>query len=564
MDGTCKPPCTVNTPVQLQSNQMPQFFPLSSGGSCGGTVPPYDPETFYAEGTVISYNGKYYAANADIPAGTPFQVGTSGLTWREVNLDASTIPPFSPTKAYVQYEAVDYLGVLYVSNEAHDARPWDPADFKPLSTSGGVTIDTANTQTIHFTGDGTSGAPLTGEVQVASALPGNTLVATGSGLYVGTDVNVEESDTALITGDGSDAAPLVVDVKVSATAGNTLTANGDGLYVPAATFAGLSVDDSPTIDFSGNGTSGSHLTGSVKRSATAGNSLVANADGLWAPTFASQDTPTIDFTGAGTTVSALQAAVKISATAGNQVTANPDGIYVPVPAAGAANIADTASVDMSGDGTSGSPLSAAVKRSATAGNALTENADGLYVATVTPGIASVTSNDSPTIDFSGAGTSGSALTAAVRLSATALNGLTANPDGLWAPKGLPTGGSTGAILRKVSGTNFDTEWANGVRTLTDSATARTLALTDQDLAIAFNNAAGKTVTVPTNATVALPVGAVVMVINKGVGNLTVAPASGVTVLKPGDQSLQLAENNAAVLLKFGTNEWFMIGGMIPL
>lgn len=563
MDAVCNPPCVANTPIALSSNQMPQYFPLSSGGSCGGTIPPYDPETFYAEGTVISYNGKYYAANADIPSGTAFQEGTSGQTWREVSLDASTIPPFSATKSYVQYEAVDYLGVLYTAVSALGPGPWDPMNFKPLATSGGVTIEVTDTQTIDMSGDGSAGDPVKGEVKVASALPNNIIVATGSGLFAQMDVTTTDSDGIVFTGDGSDEVPLTAEIQISADPDNILELLGDGLFVPPADGSTIVTADTETVDLSGDGSSGTPLSAAVKKSATDNNSLVLNADGLWTPTFAATDSPTIDFTGSGTVAVPLSAAVKISATADNQLTADGTGLYVPAPSAGAITVGDTNSVNLEGDGTAGTPLTAAVKRSATAGNAITENPDGLYVATVSPGLTEVTIEDTDAVNLSGNGTVGSPLTADVRLSPTPNNGIIKNSTGIWAPAGMPSGGSTGAVLRKSSATNYATEWALGVRTQTEGVTARTLVIGDQDLTLIFNAAGAKTVTVPTNASVALPVGTNIPVFNTGAADLTFVAAPGVTILKPANQSLQLTQYAAANLVKIGTNDWMLIGGMTP-
>lgn len=563
MDATCLPPCALNAPVNMPSNQMPQFFPLNSGGG-SGTLPPYSPENSYGEGTVVAYNGKYYAANADIPAGTPFTVGTSGATWREINLATATIPPFSPSKDYTQYEAVDYLGVLYTAIDQHSAGPWDPDQWKPLATSGGVTIDVASTQTITMTGDGSSGDPVKGEVIIATALPDNILLATGSGLFAAMSIESDDSTTIELTGDGTNSSLLVADVKISASAGNQLVVDGSGLFVPAPAAAAITATDTATIDFTGNGTAGTPLTAAVKKSATANNALVLDATGLWVPTFASTDTATIDFTGAGTAASPLTAQVKRSANAGNILTQELDGLYATAIGMSDVKTTDTATIDFSGDGTVATPLTASVKRSATAGNALTENADGLYAPTVTPGIASVTATDTATIDFSGLGTAGNALTAAVRKATKAGNALTLETDGLWVPNMVPTGGTTGQFLRKKSATDLDTEWAFGVRLLTDGATARTLALTDQDQTLLLNAAAVKTLTVPTNATVAMPIGSNVPVFNTGAADLTIAPAAGVTINKPADQSLVLKQFCGANLIKTGTNEWLLTGAMTPL
>ena len=89
------------------------------------------------------------------------------------------------------------------------------------------------------------------------------------------------------------------------------------------------------------------------------------------------------------------------------------------------------------------------------------------------------------------------------------------------------------------------------RTVTASAT---LALTDTNRVVAVNAAGATTITVPTNADVAFPVGALVGVFNLGAGTATVEGAGGVTVRNEGDV-LQFQEVS---LRKRGTDEWVMV------
>ena len=91
------------------------------------------------------------------------------------------------------------------------------------------------------------------------------------------------------------------------------------------------------------------------------------------------DTDSIDMTLTG---NEIKADVKISTEEGNALivkTGEKAGLYVSVPDQSLIkSVTDTNSVDL--EVTEEGALSASVKRSATAGNALTENADGLYVA----------------------------------------------------------------------------------------------------------------------------------------------------------------------------------------
>lgn len=96
------------------------------------------------------------------------------------------------------------------------------------------------------------------------------------------------------------------------------------------------------------------------------------------------DTASLDMSGSGCEADPLSAVVKVSATGGNQISQLGDGLYVGAPAPLTVNTDDTASIDMSGNGSVLDPVKGAVKRSAVAGNKLTENGDGLYVATNLP------------------------------------------------------------------------------------------------------------------------------------------------------------------------------------
>jgi hypothetical protein len=86
--------------------------------------------------------------------------------------------------------------------------------------------------------------------------------------------------------------------------------------------------------------------------------------------------------------------------------------------------------------------------------------------------------------------------------------------------------STGDILTASA--------ANGLVAFTlndQTGTSYTPVLTDQyQVLITRSNASASTLTIPTNASVAFPVGTVITVLNKGAGAVTISGASGVTVL----------------------------------
>ena len=177
------------------------------------------------------------------------------------------------------------------------------------------------------------------------------------------------------------------------------------------------------------------------------------------------DSSTVDFSGQGTSGVPLTAAVRVSTlVAGNLITTQSDGLHVAATPA-AITVADTQSIDLSGTGLSGSPLTAAAIISPTAGNTLSSTAQGLYVPTVT-----TTSSDTATIDFSGAGTSASPLTADVkRSSLVANNRITAQSDGIHvAPVGVQKAGtvvSANPTAINFTGTNITVTEVAGVATV---------------------------------------------------------------------------------------------------
>jgi hypothetical protein len=77
----------------------------------------------------------------------------------------------------------------------------------------------------------------------------------------------------------------------------------------------------------------------------------------------------------------------------------------------------------------------------------------------------------------------------------------------------------------------------------------------------MNNPSSATVTIPTNASVAFPIGSIVNVYAMSNQNLTIAGASGVTVRNAG----RLFERYVEVSLrKRATDEWVASGNIVPV
>lgn len=121
--------------------------------------------------------------------------------------------------------------------------------------------------------------------------------------------------------------------------------------------------------------------------------------------------------------------------------------------------------------------------------------------------------------------------------------------------------STGDVL---SATNM-----NGLTAFTvgsDQTTDYTAVLADQYQAlIPMNKATAVAFRIPTNASVAFPVGTVITVLNKGAGTCTIsAVTSGTTtVLSAGATAASptLAQYKTAACIKTATDTWYIVGAI---
>ena len=95
-----------------------------------------------------------------------------------------------------------------------------------------------------------------------------------------------------------------------------------------------------------------------------------------------------------------------------------------------------------------------------------------------------------------------------------------------------------------------------------TGTTYTLVLADAGKLVTLNNASPVALTVPTNASVAFPVGTVIALAQLGAGLVSVAGASGVTIngVTPGDDDLA-GQWATASLTKLATDTWLLSGGI---
>lgn len=100
------------------------------------------------------------------------------------------------------------------------------------------------------------------------------------------------------------------------------------------------------------------------------------------------------------------------------------------------------------------------------------------------------------------------------------------------------------------------------RVNTYSAASRTITLDDGAAVLCTDDYATTiTVTVPTNATLALPIGYQTNIAAINTGKVTISPAGGVTVISDGSL-LSIKSKTAGTLYKIGTNTWLLWGTLV--
>ena len=126
-----------------------------------------------------------------------------------------------------------------------------------------------------------------------------------------------------------------------------------------------------------------------------------------------------------------------------------------------------------------------------------------------------------------------------------------------------------ANLPAATGDVLTASTVNGLVTFTINADATvdyTAVLTDQyQVLVPMNKATAIAFKIPTNASVAFPIGTAITVLNKGAGTCTIsAVTSGTTtILSAGTVSASptLAQYKTAVCIKTATDAWYVVGGI---
>jgi hypothetical protein len=93
-----------------------------------------------------------------------------------------------------------------------------------------------------------------------------------------------------------------------------------------------------------------------------------------------------------------------------------------------------------------------------------------------------------------------------------------------------------------------------------TGTTYTLALTDVAKVVSLTNGSAITLTIPTNATTAFPVGTQILLYQGGAGQVTIGGA-GVTIRSQGSKLKINGQYGVAGLLKIATDEWVAFGNL---
>jgi hypothetical protein len=138
-------------------------------------------------------------------------------------------------------------------------------------------------------------------------------------------------------------------------------------------------------------------------------------------------------------------------------------------------------------------------------------------------------------------------------------------QGLVGPTG-PTGpaGPTGAASNVTGPTGATGASAETITAINNqSGTSYTPVLADKDKLVILTNASPISFTVPTNTSVAFPIGSVVNIVQGGLGTVTVSAASPLTTTINTTPGYKLRANwSQATLIKIAIDTWILSGDTV--
>jgi len=120
---------------------------------------------------------------------------------------------------------------------------------------------------------------------------------------------------------------------------------------------------------------------------------------------------------------------------------------------------------------------------------------------------------------------------------------------------------TAANVNSIAGGVND---LSAVQLNAQTGTSYTLVLGDRSKLITLTNAAAITLSVPTNATVAMAIGSQILLYQGGAGQVTIAAVTpGTTSIRSQGSKLKIAgQYGVAGLIKVNTDEWVAFGNLV--
>ena len=77
----------------------------------------------------------------------------------------------------------------------------------------------------------------------------------------------------------------------------------------------------------------------------------------------------------------------------------------------------------------------------------------------------------------------------------------------------------------------------------------------------MDNASANTLTIPTNASVAFPIGTQILIVQKGAGQTTISGDTGVTVYSEDSKVKTVGQYALATLIKCASDTWYLGGNL---
>lgn len=122
-----------------------------------------------------------------------------------------------------------------------------------------------------------------------------------------------------------------------------------------------------------------------------------------------------------------------------------------------------------------------------------------------------------------------------------------------------------AIAQDDGGGTFSSKYVLGSQVhnweLNKESASYTLVLTDAHHYVEMEVSSANNLTVPTNASVAFPIGTEIRVTQLGTGQTTILGDTGVTIRTEGGKNKTVGQYSVATLFKRGTNEWYLFGDL---